>query len=82
MGVCINLRKFAKFCNICVNFWLNFYEFLFLFQDNKRLSAGMDGISKDYKYLEFVKNSVKKTTSGPSIEWCMNKDVCIGKSIF
>ena len=39
----------------------------------------MEGISKDYKYLEFAKNSVRKTKTGPSIQWCINKDLCIAE---
>ena len=33
--------------------------------------------SKDYKYVEYPKDSVKVTTSTPKIEWGMNKKSCM-----
>ena len=35
-------------------------------------------INEDYKTLEYPKSALKKTETSPALDWCMNKDHCIG----
>ena len=35
-------------------------------------------LGEDYKTLEYPKSALKKTETTPALDWCMNKDHCIG----
>merc|ERR1712051_1027359 len=46
----------------------------------KKIKLGLGGIliNEDYKTLEYPKSALKKTETSPALDWCMNKDHCIG----